>query len=122
MTYYRTLPRDLFNESKLLKCWGQLCLKIHDGQAPIGLTFDFVDSRINYFSVGQDEDGMLFIRNLWLQLDSEYLLTVGTQYNSKDNYPMICIDDNYPDNGERVFDEQGEFTEEFLAYIESLKG
>lgn len=28
--YGRVIPRDLFNEAKLLKCMGQLCLRIHN--------------------------------------------------------------------------------------------
>ena len=38
MTYRRVLPRDLFNEAKLLKCLGQLALIIHDGQDSAGQT------------------------------------------------------------------------------------
>ncbi len=29
--YTRVIPRDLFNEAKLLKCIGRLVLLIHDG-------------------------------------------------------------------------------------------
>ena len=32
--YERVIPRDLFNEAKLLKCVGLLVLKIHDGENP----------------------------------------------------------------------------------------
>lgn len=32
--YQRVIPRDLFNEAKLLKCLGRLSLFIHDGKSP----------------------------------------------------------------------------------------
>lgn len=34
-SYRRVLPRDLFNEAKLLKCLGQLSLMIHDGKCEL---------------------------------------------------------------------------------------
>jgi hypothetical protein len=38
--YNRVIPRDLFNESKLLKCFGQLALLMHDGVIPGSIVFD----------------------------------------------------------------------------------
>ena len=39
--YTRVLPRDLFNEAKLMKCMGLLTLLIHDELIPDCLKFEY---------------------------------------------------------------------------------
>lgn len=62
--YQRVLPRDLFNESKLLKCIGQLVLLIHDGNCPNGLAFTHHDEDDEPFIIRLMEDGHLTITNI----------------------------------------------------------
>lgn len=59
--YFRVLPRDLFNEAKLLKCVGRLCLLIHDRTAPESLAFE---ENGEPFRVALLDEGSLTIANL----------------------------------------------------------
>lgn len=108
MSYLRVIPRDLFNEAKLLKCIGRLCLMIHDGDG-LGVTFSHNDEA---FDIRQDEsDGSLFIRNIHFFLDKKRI-GFHTAYNSKRNYPLLF---NLNDNFEFVFDDEGNYTAEYRA-------
>ena len=65
--YYRVIPRDLFNEAKLLKCMGHLCLKIHDRQVPIQMKI-LEEDELSNFKIGLMEEGSLTITNLIITL------------------------------------------------------
>lgn len=113
--YLRVIPRDLFNESKLLKSLGQVALLIHDGQAPDGL--GFIHSNENYpgFNVGQDQStGDLSVTNLRLCYRSTEI-GVSSRYNSRSPYPLSCTDEaaDYCD----ILDDNGRFASGFLEYL-----
>lgn len=114
MSYTRVLPRDLFNEAKLLKCLGKLSLAIHDGMAPyqFELEHDDCDGVAGFAIEQRTDDGGLYCTNLRLTLNG---LTVAlyTHYNSKDNYPLYY---EWGDESDRVFDEKGNFTKEFTRF------
>jgi len=122
VNYCRVIPRDLFNEAKLLKCIGRLALNIHDGNG-LGITvsgypisFGLGLKNNDSFQIGLMSDGYLVVANLGFKLGNEYLL-FRTLYNSKNNYPLVCTRDfcDVP-----VFDESGEYTEEFKFLISEL--
>jgi len=108
--YTRVLPRDLFNEAKLLKCIGRLCLLIHDHQTPVPMSFaDDGDP----FSIWQfQDDGGLFVRNLSIRVRDRNIV-FSSVYNSKANYPLMARDGN---DRYLVFDEHGGFTEAFITW------
>lgn len=107
VNYTRVIPRDLFNEAKLLKCLGVLTLLIHDNQAPEGLKFEQID---NEFKIGLKDEGSLQTSSLQFTYNDE-ILTFQTTYNSKNNFTFYCYYD-YCDY--LVFDEKGNFDNEFL--------
>lgn len=112
-TYQRVIPRDLFNESKLLKCIGRLCLLIHDNLTPCKMSFnDDIDS----FEIGLMDDGHLAIANLDIKIKGKVYL-FKTQYNSKSNYPLL-VEKDYCEY--RVFDESGNWDDEFIDFCNSL--
>ena len=112
MSYRRVIPRDLFNEAKLLKCLGRLCLQVHEGQAG-NLTFEHEGDS---FDIDQNPDsGGLACINLRFYLD-ETIIYFESSYNSKDNYPLWWIGDDGC-RYERVFNEDGSFTAEFASLI-----
>lgn len=101
MTYKRVIPRDLFNEAKLLKCLGQLQLLIHDGN--LKFTSDFDNEA---FEICQNPlDGSLYCSNYNVYLDNEHI-PLFTNYNSRENYPLFAI---YKDEAYYLFDEQGRY-------------
>ena len=113
--YKRVIPRDFFNEAKLLKCMGLLALKELDQMLPKGVDIR-IESRSEEkdagFDIYRDEgnDG-LYVGNYNVVINDE-IYTAYTKYNSKDNYPLYIQDEDYVDY--LVFDEQGEFTDEFI--------
>lgn len=113
-TYQRVIPRDLYNESKLLKCIGRLVLLIHDGKEVNGMTFKHDGEP---FEIDQlEDDGALYITNLRFILKGKQLL-FKSAYNSKANYPLYL----YFDYCEYlVFDEAGEYTDEFIDFCNSF--
>jgi hypothetical protein len=110
MDYTRVIPRDFFNEAKLLKCMGQLALKVLDRAAP--QTLEIIDNG-EPFHICLMECGHLTVRNV-LVLINDTPHVFKTTYNSKRNFPFLV---DTEDEGEiEVFDEQGDFTTEFLEY------
>lgn len=108
--YNRVIPRDFFNEAKLLKCFGVLALKVLDCQVPQGINISIEESG-EAFKVKLDQiNGSLHIVNYPVSINGE-IVEVGTQYNSKDNFPFYCYI-NYCEI--LIFDEDGNFSEEFI--------
>jgi hypothetical protein len=103
MTYLRVLPRDAFNEAKLLKCVGKLTLLIEDRMLP-GWAYDYDGAA---FDVKQDEsDGSISVANIAFTKDGERV-TVGTPLNSKRAWPMLASGAGY--DYVFVFDDAGNF-------------
>lgn len=102
MTYCRVLPRDAFNEAKLLKCIGKLTLMIEDGVLPEWLYhFDG-----NEFNIVQDEsDGSIQVSNITFWHNKEKVI-VCTGLNSKENWPMVM---RKGDTEYYLFSENGEY-------------
>lgn len=112
MRYMRIIPRDLFNEAKLLKCMGRLALLVHDNLIPEGLEIEIVpDVEGAAFRIEKDEnDGGLFISNYDVFINDE-LVYVKAAYNSKSNYSLLCETN---EDTVFVFDEGGNFSKEFI--------
>lgn len=113
--YHRVIPRDLFNEAKLLKCLGQLALLHHDN----GLLQKCFTVELQYpgtgFDVHQDESsGALFVSNLRVRLKDGTDLMLRTSYNSKDAYPLLAETN---DETVRVFNDLGMLSADFCRVI-----
>ena len=112
--YPRVVPRDFFNESKLLKCMGFLALRILDRQLPEGITIE-IDETGEPFDIQLTDDGSLTVVNYDVRVNGLDVV-MKTTYNSKANFPLFCELD-YEEF--RVFNEQGEFDQEFLTKFQS---
>lgn len=111
MKYERVIPRDFFNEAKLLKCLGLLSVKILDNMLPEGIKIEISESE-RAFDIQQDEgDGGLYVNNYPVKINGCAVL-LKTIYNSKDNYPLLCTYNDYEEV--LVFDEKGEFSDDFI--------
>lgn len=114
--YKRVLPRDLFNEAKLLKCVGRLTLLIHDELTIYGFTFSH-DGKP--FIIGRNEsDGSITVLNIMFYINRIELI-FKTSLNAKDNYPFYC---EFESEDYLVFNEDGEYTQEFMELCSNLKG
>lgn len=114
--YERVIPRDLFNEAKLLKSMGRLCLLILDKKTPVEMESEH-DGKP--FEIALTEDGNLTIRNLNIYINGQ-VYEFHTTYNSKDNYPLYMIDNEEYVEYE-VFDDKGEFSKDFVEFCEKTK-
>lgn len=122
MTYMRVIPRDLFNEADLLKCYGRLwiCLdKLRDHRATLGLypnVNDPGDHSGEPFQIEQmPDDGSLTVRNVPFCVAGKRL-HLSRPLNSRDPWPL-WIDDEEAEICERVFTDEGELSPEFLEII-----
>ncbi len=102
--HIRVLPRDLFNDAKLLKCLGQLHLKIVDkGVNGLPLKVDYDGEPFNI--VQNPGDGSLSCANYKVYLKGEEL-ELFVPLNSKETYPLVGI---YKQEEFFLFDEAGNF-------------
>ena len=109
-SYNRVIPRDFFNEGKLLKCMGVLPLSILDNKTPDGIEIH-IDGSGEAFDIVLDQEwSILEVINYNVTINGEEY-RVGTTYNSKDNFPLYVIVD---DVEILVFDENGKFSDEFI--------
>lgn len=106
MTYTRVIPRDLFNEAKLLKCLGMVCLAIHDRTIK-GLEFEDTGEA---FEIVLHDEGALEAINIRFTINGERVKLVSP-YNSRANYPLEFV---FKNSYYAVFEENGEMAQEFL--------
>lgn len=108
--YIRVIPRDLFNEANLLKCFGQLYLCL-ETLNPAGVS---LDNDGEPFDIDQNpDDGSLFVRNVVLTVRGE-TMRLQRPLNSRQPWPL------YLDTGDTeyaVFDDAGKLTSEFLSLL-----
>jgi hypothetical protein len=116
MSYNRVIPRDLFNEASLLKCYGRIYINLetanlqnvelaHDGDA---------------FDVQQDESsGGLFVANVVLKVRGKSC-RLHRPLNSRETWPLYLTDENEEEID--VFTEDGSFSAEMEAFLRGDKG
>lgn len=116
--YRRVLPRDLFNEAKLLKCLGRLTLMIHNGLCP--LQFEHDEDTCPGFLVDQNpDDGSIRCLNLRFSTAGGETVEVSSGLNSRIPYPLTFV---APDgDSEYVFDDEGELSPEFRSFCEGTE-
>lgn len=86
--YHRVLPRDLFNEAKLLKCLGRLCLLIEDQLCK--LTYSHDDTDNTGFTIEQmPECGGIYVTNLTFYTARGNELVVHAPLNSRRDWPLL---------------------------------
>ena len=110
--YTRILPRDLFNEAKLLKCLGKITLDMHDQLEPVYPHLTIAHDS-GPFQVHLLDDGHLMVNNLHFRYRGAPIL-FKTAYNSKRNWPLLMEAD-----GEEytVFKDDGSYDEDFINFL-----
>lgn len=104
--YQRVIPRDLFNESKLLKCLGRLSLLVHEGKIPFPIEIEHTDSHKG-FEIKQTIDGDIYVSNLYITINGRGV-TLFTPLNNTGVYPLMTEDLDW------VFNEDGTFSNAFI--------
>lgn len=115
MSYRRVIPRDLFNESKLLKCLGQLALLLHEGRG-VRWPLELIHAGGPFEIERDDENNALYCDNARLYLGNEEDIPLLLPYNDRSPYPLEAIVEVA--GVLRVFDDAGELSEEFSAWLD----
>lgn len=115
MSYKRVVPRDLFNEASLLKCYGQVYVALERCE---GHSAKFTHEHVAQFDIVQGaSDGSLSIANLPLLIgEDEYSLV--RPLNSRRSWPLYAERIEDPEfEPVPVFDDDGEFTDEMRTLL-----
>lgn len=116
--YERVFPRDFFNESKLLKCLGQLMLLQVDGYLSDGCKFAHTNRKYG-LRIGQDpSDGsfgcsnfhMWYVKQLPDDKTEKTYIELFTPSNARDAYPLVA---RFDDEEIYVFDDEGKLSQDF---------
>ena len=94
---------------------GRLCMLIHDGKIPVEMNFLHNGFDFNIKQI--ESDGSIFIENITIRVKGKYGFFFHTPLNHRGNYPLKC---EYIDECYSVFDESGEFDEDFLQFIKEI--
>lgn len=120
MSYPRVVPRDFFNEAKLLKCLGMIALAVVDDKFyayDLEVEHELEESESGFIiDFSHVQDG-LFCSNYWFKVNG-YLVDFFSRYNSHENYPLQFLDSG--GNVYSVMDEKGGFTQEFVEHLKHL--
>ena len=113
MSYLRVIPRDLFNEANLLKCYGQIYLNLERLNAP-GIDFEQDDPGAS-FDIQQDPDsGALSIVNVTLTVNGS-ACRLHRPLNSRRTWPLYLRTDDEREID--VFTDSGSFSPEMIAFL-----
>ena len=115
MSYFRVNPRDLFNESKLLKCLGRIALLIHDNGI-LGLTMTHENERSGYCVEQSPDDGSIYVSNLYFHDDACTPIYFYHPLNNKSSYPIIM---RYKDEEYFPFNESGQYQLDKRLFLKS---
>lgn len=111
MAYHREIPRDLFNEANLLKCYGQIAIALETAQV---LNAELVHLG-GAFDVAHDPaDNSLSLANVKLMVNSAPV-ELFRPSNSRYPWPLYLREQD----GEEleVFNDDGQFSHEMLAFL-----
>lgn len=115
MSYTRVLPRDLFNEANLLKCYGRLWICLENR---MGRGVEMPEDVERFEIVQRTDDGWTYIENLPLKIGPRSFRLVRP-LNSRQPWPLfaeeIGNDDAEPIE---VFDGDGDLSEAMLALLD----
>lgn len=115
MSYTRVIPRDLFNEADLLKCYGRLWILLEKGPHTAEMTNEG-QAPYEPFEIDFDEsDGSLTITNIAFTICGDPW-RLWRPNNSRKPWPLYCssMDEEV---SEPVFTSDGNLSAEFLQLI-----
>lgn len=110
MSRVRVIPRDLFNEANLLKCYGQMYLNLERLRLEDCLQHDGGRFRI----LESDDDGSLTVVNVRLVVTGREV-RLSRPLNSRDAYPLHAHPDDVTELA--VFTADGSFTPDMLEFL-----
>lgn len=113
-SYNRVIPRDLFNDGNLLKCYGQLFLNLEK----MGME-EMLQHDGDPFNIEQTDDGDTYISNIQLGIGEHYY-GLSRPINSRQPFPLYLT--NQDGDMIDVFTDAGAFSEDMKEFLKSVKG
>jgi len=114
--YMRVIPRDLFNDGNLLKCYGQLYLELE----LMGLESCLIHEPDGAFDIAQNENsGCTFVTNVNLIIN-DVEVPLWRPMNSRLAYPLYASTEDGEDI--QVFNDFGNMTVDMKHLINKLRG
>jgi hypothetical protein len=113
--YIRVLPRDLFNESSLLKCIGKLWIILDETH---GHSAGFAQEDVDFFDIVQNaDDGGISVRNLDFTIGGDSFI-LSRPLNSRQEWPLYAgSDEDSSFDPVEVFDQTGKLSADMLRLI-----
>lgn len=116
MSYRHVIPRDLFNEANLLKCYGQLWILLDTKSYPNVILEYPQEGEIATFDIRQNESsGGIYIRNVHLMVGGQYV-HLERPLNSREKHPLYAT--TWDDDVVAVFDKNGDLSEEMHKLLQ----
>jgi hypothetical protein len=111
MTYHREIPRDLFNEGSLLKCYGQIFIALETAQV---LDVELEHDGMPFDVVHDAGDNSLSLANVKLMVRGKSV-ELFRPSNSRYAWPLYVREED----GEELemFNEDGSFSKEMLDFL-----
>jgi hypothetical protein len=120
-SYYRVIPRDLFNEGKLLTELGFLSLAILDNKEGINkvLALELIDEEEGFIVTQDEDDGSLFVSNLICTISKDGSeCQLYTQLNCRDRNALRFKSETLGVEGV-VFNKE-DYSSEFRSFLQLL--
>jgi hypothetical protein len=128
MPYSRVIPRDLFNEANLLKCYGQLYLKLETGTHCASIQYAGEGDPNADWNIQQDPaSGAIYADNLLLWITGtnpdrpgqSKVAYLTRPLNSRAPWPLWLerLDGEELDDPFEVFTDEGELSDDFKTLI-----
>lgn len=115
-TYTRVIPRDFYNESKLLKCLGYLKIKSEQHDRPDGIEISIEENGERFLIEKDESSGDIYVANYGTSVNGK-AVRFATNLNSKSNFPLYC---EYEDTPYGIFDDNGNWDEEFINAFQNI--
>lgn len=116
MSYNRVIPRDLFNEGNLLKCYGQIYLNLETMRVQAELVDDGSLDKGSPFRITQDDaDGSIEILNVYLRVRGKRC-RLARPLNARRAFPLYCYESETSDEID-VFNDDGSFTADMVQFL-----
>ena len=112
--YLRVVPRDFFNEANLLKCYGQLALLTIDDNSDFQFEYQ---RRWPFIAAQYPGDGSLTIKDITFTY-KETVILLRRPLNARDPWPLVTVNEDCVEI--EIFDDKGNLSEEFTAYLKTL--
>jgi len=117
MSYKRVIPRDFYNEAKLLNNMGRLALLINDEILPKGVRIKIQESGEPFDIERDDLENCLYMVNYSVYINGKRV-PMRTNVNSRCNYPLTAT---IEEEEIYVFDDNGQFSDDFIQAATQIK-